>query len=129
MSDRAIPRSYRMMEGFGVHTFALVNAEGQRRFVKFHWRPVMVCLRSLARHTLPLEQARTPWTIISHHVSYHSIYIPEGNGSRRTLTTTYSAQRPYMIITHHAHTKVCMRKGQHIRCAIMHLLHSMGFGD
>ena len=39
MSDRAIPRSYRMMEGFGVHTFRLVNAEGASTFVKFHWRP------------------------------------------------------------------------------------------
>ena len=39
MSDRAIPRSYRMMEGFGVHTFRLVNAEGKSNFVKFHWRP------------------------------------------------------------------------------------------
>jgi catalase len=39
LSDRALPRSYRMMEGFGVHTFRLVNAEGKGRFVKFHWRP------------------------------------------------------------------------------------------
>ena len=39
MSDRAIPRSLRMMEGFGVHTFRLVNAEGVSTFVKFHWRP------------------------------------------------------------------------------------------
>ncbi|WP_343699177.1 catalase [Caulobacter sp.] len=39
MSDRTIPRSYRMMEGFGVHTFRLVNAAGQSTFVKFHWRP------------------------------------------------------------------------------------------
>ncbi|WP_134681737.1 catalase [Paracoccus ravus] len=39
MSDRGIPRSYRMMEGFGIHTFKLVNAEGQEHFVKFHWRP------------------------------------------------------------------------------------------
>jgi catalase len=41
MSDRAIPRSYRMMEGFGVHTFQLINAAGERRFVKFHWKPVL----------------------------------------------------------------------------------------
>jgi catalase len=41
MSDRAIPRSYRMMEGFGVHTFRLVNAEGKARFVKFHWKPLL----------------------------------------------------------------------------------------
>ncbi|MTH61863.1 catalase [Paracoccus litorisediminis] len=39
MSDRGIPRSYRMMEGFGIHTFKLVNAEGVESFVKFHWRP------------------------------------------------------------------------------------------
>ncbi len=40
MSDRALPRSYRAMEGFGVHTFRLINAEGVSRFVKFHWKPV-----------------------------------------------------------------------------------------
>ncbi len=39
MSDRAIPRSFRMIEGFGVHTFRLVNEEGQSTYVKFHWRP------------------------------------------------------------------------------------------
>ncbi|AWY41973.1 catalase HPII [Pseudomonas putida] len=39
MSDRAIPKSLRSMQGFGVHTFRLINAEGQSRFVKFHWRP------------------------------------------------------------------------------------------
>ncbi|MEQ6333619.1 catalase [Sphingobium sp. MK2] len=39
MSDRAIPRSLRTMEGFGVHTFRLVDAEGKSTFVKFHWKP------------------------------------------------------------------------------------------
>jgi catalase len=39
MSDRAIPRSFRFMEGFGVHTFRLVNAAGKSTFVKFHWKP------------------------------------------------------------------------------------------
>lgn len=39
MSDRAIPRSLRMMEGFGVHTFRLVNAKNESVFVKFHWKP------------------------------------------------------------------------------------------
>ncbi len=41
MSDRAIPRSLRMMEGFGVHTFRLINAKGKSRFVKFHWKPLL----------------------------------------------------------------------------------------
>jgi catalase len=40
MSDRAIPRSYRMMQGFGVHTFRFINAKGESRFVKFHWNPL-----------------------------------------------------------------------------------------
>src|SRR6187431_3185919 len=41
MSDRAIPRSLRMMEGFGVHTFRFINARGKARFVKFHWKPLL----------------------------------------------------------------------------------------
>jgi catalase len=40
MSDRAIPRSFRTMEGFGVHTFRLVNSRGKTTLVKFHWKPV-----------------------------------------------------------------------------------------
>jgi catalase len=51
MSDRAIPRSYRMMQGFGVHTFRLVNAEGKSTFVKFHWTPV------LGTHSLDWDEA------------------------------------------------------------------------
>ncbi|WP_181347953.1 catalase [Thalassobacillus sp. CUG 92003] len=52
MSDRAIPRSFRMMEGFGVHTFRLVNAKGEAHFVKFHWKPV------LGTHSLVWDEAQ-----------------------------------------------------------------------
>jgi catalase len=52
MSDRAIPRSFAMMEGFGVHTFRMVNAEGHSRFVKFHWKPV------LGIHSLVWDEAQ-----------------------------------------------------------------------
>ena len=41
MSDRAIPRSFRMIEGFGIHTFRLINHEGKSHFVKFHWKPLL----------------------------------------------------------------------------------------
>jgi catalase len=41
MSDRGIPRSLRMIEGFGVHTFRLINRKGESHFVKFHWRPTI----------------------------------------------------------------------------------------
>ncbi|RZK70974.1 MAG: catalase, partial [Pedobacter sp.] len=41
MSDRSLPRSLRMMEGFGVHTFRFVNEQGEACFVKFHWKPLL----------------------------------------------------------------------------------------
>ena len=41
MSDRAIPRSLRMMEGFGIHSYRLINKEGKSTFVRFHWKPVL----------------------------------------------------------------------------------------
>lgn len=52
MSDRGIPRSYRMMEGFGVHTFRCTNAEGRTSLVKFHWKPL------LGVHSLTWEEAQ-----------------------------------------------------------------------
>jgi catalase len=51
MSDRAIPRSYRMMQGFGVHTFRLINAHGKSTFCKFHWKPL------LGTHSLVWDEA------------------------------------------------------------------------
>ena len=51
MSDRAIPRSLRMMQGFGVHTFRLLNAAGKSHFVKFHWKP------ALGTHSLVWDEA------------------------------------------------------------------------
>jgi catalase len=51
MSDRGIPRSLRMMQGFGVHTFRLVNAKGESRFVKSHWKP------KLGTHSLVWDEA------------------------------------------------------------------------
>jgi catalase len=53
MSDRAIPRSFRMMEGFGVHTFRLVNSKNESVFVKFHWKPL------LGLHAVTWEEALT----------------------------------------------------------------------
>jgi catalase len=52
MSDRALPRSYRMMEGFGVHTFKLVNARGEVKLCKFHWKPL------LGAHSLVWDEAQ-----------------------------------------------------------------------
>jgi catalase len=52
MSDRALPRSYAMMQGFGVHTFRLVNAQGRGTFVKFHWKP------KLGTHSLDWDETQ-----------------------------------------------------------------------
>jgi catalase len=52
MSDRGIPRSYRMMEGFGVHTFKLINARGETKLCKFHWKPL------LGAHSLVWDEAQ-----------------------------------------------------------------------
>ncbi|MDB5393629.1 MAG: catalase [Rhodospirillales bacterium] len=57
MSDRAIPRSFRMMEGFGIHTFRLVNAEGKSTFVKFHWKPKLGMQSTLWDEALKLQAA------------------------------------------------------------------------
>jgi catalase len=52
MSDRAIPRSLRMMEGFGIHTFRFINAAGKACFVKFHWKPL------LGMHSVAWDEAQ-----------------------------------------------------------------------
>lgn len=52
MSDRAIPRAYQMMDGFGVHTFRLINEQGASHFVKFHWKPL------LGAHSLVWDEAQ-----------------------------------------------------------------------
>ena len=52
LSDRALPRSFRMMQGFGVHTFRFVNEAGKSRFVKFHWKPL------LGVHSLVWDEAQ-----------------------------------------------------------------------
>ncbi len=53
MSDRALPRSYRMMEGFGVHTFRMINEKEISSFVKFHWKPL------LGVHSVAWDEAQT----------------------------------------------------------------------
>jgi catalase len=52
LSDRAIPRSYRMMDGFAVHTFRFINEEGKGSFVKIHWKPL------LGAHSLVWDEAQ-----------------------------------------------------------------------
>ncbi len=57
MSDRGIPRSLRMIEGFGIHSFRLVNADGEGTFVKFHWRPKLGLQSTLWDEAVKLQGA------------------------------------------------------------------------
>jgi catalase len=57
MSDRTIPRSLRMMEGFGVHTFCMINSEGKNTFVKFHWKPKLGLQSTVWDEALKLQAA------------------------------------------------------------------------
>ena len=57
MSDRTLPRSLRMIEGFGVHSFRLINAAGESTFVKFHWRPKLGLQSTLWDETVKISGA------------------------------------------------------------------------
>ena len=57
MSDRVIPRSLRMIEGFGIHSFRLLNAHGESTFVKFHWRPELGLQSTLWDEAVKLQSA------------------------------------------------------------------------
>ena len=76
MSDRGIPRAFSMMEGFGVHTFRLVNAGGTSTFVKFHWKPV------LGVHSLVWDEAQQ---IAGKDADFH----------RRSMWDAIEAGQPY----------------------------------
>ena len=57
MSDRTIPRSLRMIEGFGVHSFRLINDSGESTFVKFHWRPKLGLQSTIWDETVKISGA------------------------------------------------------------------------
>ncbi|WP_343731322.1 catalase [Duganella sp.] len=97
-SDRAIPRSYRMMQGFGVHTFRLINAQGQSLFCKFHWTPLA------GTHSLVWDEAarlagadpdyhrRDLWEAID------SGQFPEWELGLQVFTEEQAAQFPFDIL-------------------------------
>jgi catalase len=98
MSDRAIPRSYRMMQGFGVHTFRLVNADGDTLFVKFHWLPLA------GTHSLVWDEAMK---VIGADPDYHrrdlweaieSGNYPQWELALQMFTEEQAAQFPFDVL-------------------------------
>jgi catalase len=98
MSDRAIPRSFRFMEGFGVHTFRMVNADGVSTFVKFHWKPKLGMQSVLWNEALKINGAdpdfhrRDLWNAIK------SGDFPEWELGVQVLDDEFVARFPFDIL-------------------------------
>lgn len=94
MSDRGIPRSYRMMQGFGVNTYTLVNGSGERFFVKFHWLP------ELGVHSFVWDEAlkicgQDPGTI---SIPLDSKSLPNDSHSFTQTSIARTSKRPSRMV-------------------------------
>jgi catalase len=83
MSDRGIPRSYRTMEGFGVHTFRLVNADGEAHLIKFHWKPLA------GVHSLVWEEAQIAAGV---DPDFHRRTWPTASTRARSSSTSWGSR-------------------------------------
>lgn len=98
MSDHTLPRSLRMIQGFGVHTFQFVNARGDATFVKFHWRPVLGVQSTVWEETLKLQSAdndfhrRDLWEAIA------SGNYPEWELGIQTFDQRFADSLPYDVL-------------------------------
>jgi len=98
MSDRAIPRSLRMMEGFGIHTFQFVNAMGLVTFVKFHWKPKLGMQSTLWDEALKLQAAdndyhrRDLWEAIARGA------FPEWELGIQAFDSAFADAQPYDVL-------------------------------
>ena len=106
MSDRAIPRSLRMIEGFGIHSFRLINSAGNSTFVKFHWRPKLG-LQSTVWDEAVEAAGRGQRLSPSRPVGGHRWRRLPGMGIRRTAVHGEEKRRPSRLITstHQADTR------------------------
>lgn len=98
MSDRAIPRSLRMMEGFGVHTFKLVNAKGEARFVKFHWRPVLGTQSLIWDESAKLQGADNDYHRRDLHEAIAAGDFPEWDFAVQVFDQTLADSLPYDML-------------------------------
>ena len=98
MSDRAIPRSLRMMEGFGVHTFKLVNAAGEVRFVKFHWRPRLGTQSLVWDESAKLQGADNDYYRRDLHEASAAGDFPEWNFAVQIFDQAFADSLPYDVL-------------------------------
>ena len=98
MSDRAIPRSLRMMEGFGIHTFRFVNAKGKSTFVKFHWKPKLGMQSVLWDEALKLQAADNDFHRRDLHEAIESGNYPEWELGIQAFDEKFADKLPYDVL-------------------------------
>ena len=98
MSDRTIPRSLRMMEGFGVHTFRLVNASGEGKFVKFHWKPVLGIESTTWDEAVKLAGADPDFHRRDLFEAIDSGHYPAWDLGIQVFDEAWAAQQPYDVL-------------------------------
>ena len=98
MSDRAIPRSLRMIEGFGVHTFRLVNAEGKSTFVKFHWKPRLGLQSQVWNEAVKTAGADSDYHRRDLFEAIASGDFPEWDLGIQTFDAEWAARQPYDVL-------------------------------
>ena len=95
MSDRTLPRSLRMMEGFGVHTFKLVNAKGKTTLVKFHWKPKLGMQSTIWDETVTLQSADNDFHRRDLHDSIASGAFPQWDLFVQPFDEEFAESLPY----------------------------------
>ncbi|MDE1994243.1 MAG: catalase [Rhizobiaceae bacterium] len=98
MSDRAIPRSLRMMQGFGIHTFRLVNEAGQSSFVKFHWRPKLGTQSTLWDEALKLQAADNDYHRRDLYEAIAAGNFPEWELGLQVFDEKFAESLPYDVL-------------------------------
>ncbi|MFC0282343.1 catalase [Camelimonas abortus] len=98
MSDRAIPRSYRMIEGFGVHTFRFVNAQGDGVFVKFHWKPALGLAATTWDEAVKIAGADPDFHRRDLHEAIAAGDFPQWDLCVQVFDEAWAARQPYDVL-------------------------------
>jgi catalase len=98
MSDRTIPRSLRMMEGFGIHTFQLINASGKSTFVKFHWKPKLGMQSTVWDEALKLQAADNDYHRRDLHEAIASGAFPEWELGIQVFDQAFAEAQSYDVL-------------------------------
>ena len=98
MSDRTIPRSLRMIEGFGVHTFQLVNAAGKSTFVKFHWKPKLGLQSTVWDEALKIQAADNDYHRRDLFEAIDTGNFPEWELGIQVFDRKFAEAQPYDVL-------------------------------